>query len=415
MTRLIRVLFITLTGLTLLAACDGDSSGEAAAVPTATLQPLVTLTPRPTATPLITRTPLPTFTPIPSDTLTPSITPIPPTPTPTPAITGIVGGSQRINFRAGPGRTEDVIGALTPGTGLLILGQNFDGTWFNVRLEDGTEGWVSAGLIFVEATRTPVPTATPTIDETALALGTPLPTALIGGGTVTPTPPRAAVTATPVDDSVAAASTDSGPATPTESFLPVINVDAINMTATALAGGVVPISPPAPQQPLTPAATGQSPNVNPTPRVSPTSPPAPVSGQATVQENRLVFAMCDNPALGGDTPPTDLAAGSSIIVWWSWIVADPRYMPEHEENVIYEVTLNGEALPNWRGYGGEIRQTGSSWAKSWFVPAGVLEEPGTYRISYRATWRQQINDGFDLFGPGTRNPVEEGSCTFTVR
>jgi hypothetical protein len=125
--------------------------------------------------------------------------------------------------------------------------------------------------------------------------------------------------------------------------------------------------------------------------------------------------MCDNPALGGDPPPDDLAVGSSIIIWWSWIVADPDLIPQHEANVSYQVTLNDEQVTGWRSYGGEVRQVGSSYVKSWYVPAGTLDEPGTYRINYRATWSQQISDGFELFGPGTRNPVEEGSCTFTVR
>jgi hypothetical protein len=52
--------------------------------------------------------------------------------------------------------------------------------------------------------------------------------------------------------------------------------------------------------------------------------------------------------------------------------------------------------------------------KSWYVPAGELTEPGTYRIEYRASWSQQISDGYELFGPGTNNLIEEGSCTFTV-
>lgn len=421
MKHLKRPLALMLVSLLVLAACNATGGEESASIPTATLEPLVTLTPRPTATPVVTRTPLPTFTPIPTDTLTPSETPIPPSPTATPAINGIVSGQQRINFRDGPGRTFEVIGGITPGTGLLVLGQNGDGTWLNVRLDDGTEGWVSTGLIRIASTSTPVPTATPTVDRTALALGTPLPTALIGGGTVTPTPPRAAVSATPVgtrpgDDEVLFSGDDE----PTEPFLPIINVTAINETATALAGGIVEISPPPPrtQSPLTPAATGQSPNVNPTaePEISPTvpSPPAP-EGDAVVQENREIFAMCDNPALGGGSAPTDLKVGSSVIVWWSWIVADPSYIPQHEQNVVYEVALNGEVLSDWRNFGSSVRETGSSYVKSWAVPAGTLDEPGTYRVTYRATWRQTIEDGYERFGPGTPNPVEEGSCTFTVR
>lgn len=400
-----------------LAACTGDDGEEVAAVPTVTLQPLVTLTPRLTATPVITRTPLPTFTPIPSETLTPSVTPVPPTPTATPPITGIVGGPRRINLRAGPGTTHDTIGGLTPGTGILILGQNEDGTWLNILLDDGTEGWVSAGLIYIEPTATPFPTMTPTTDLTAVALGTTFPTAVFGGGTITPTPPRSVVSPTPADGtSAAVVATPVGSATATQPFLPVINVGAINQTATALAGGISEIEPPAP---LTPAATGQSPN-RPQPGITPQASstlitPPPASGNATVQEDRPVFALCDNPALGGEPAPTDLAAGSSIVIYWGWIVADPSYIPQHEAAVSYEIAINGTPVSaNWRQFGSPVRQTGSSHAKFWYLPAGTLEA-GTYRITYRATWSEQISDGYELFGPGTNNFVEEGSCTFTVR
>ena len=411
-----RLTLFTLIGLLTLAACSGDKKEEVAAVPTVTLQPLVTLTPRLTATPVITRTPLPTFTPIPSETLTPSITPVPPSPTATPPITGIVGGQNRINLRAGPSRESEAIGALTPGTGILILGRNDDNTWLNILLDDGTEGWVSAGLIYIEPTSTPFPTMTPTTDLTSIALGTTFPTSVFGGGTITPTPPRSVVTPTP-PDGTSAAVVSTPNTTPTESFLPVINVGAINQTATALAGGISEISPPAP---LTPAATGQSPNHPPTtiPTQAANSTlvtPPPASGSATVQEDRPIFALCDNTALGGETAPTDLAAGSSIIIYWGWIVSDPSFMQQHIDVVSYEIAINDTPLQvNWRQFGSPIRQVGNSYAKFWYIPGGTLEA-GTYRITYRASWSEQISDGYDLFGPGTNNFVEEGSCTFTVR
>ncbi|MBK8031382.1 MAG: SH3 domain-containing protein [Chloroflexi bacterium] len=165
-------------------------------LPTATLAPIVSMTPRFTATPMPSRTPLP------SATFTESPTTIPPTPsetfTPsaTPPIMGSVQSVNSINLRTGPDVTFSAITALRPGTRLEVLGTNLEGDWFNVRLEDGTEGWVSAVLVRIQETPTPFPTLTPSPNLTSLFLGTPLPTALFGGGTVTPTPPRSVVTAT---------------------------------------------------------------------------------------------------------------------------------------------------------------------------------------------------------------------------
>jgi hypothetical protein len=67
-----------------------------------------------------------------------------------PSITGVVQSSQSINVRSGPGTNFQSIKSLLPGTSVEVLGQNADGTWRNIRLSDGTEGWVSASLLNVE-------------------------------------------------------------------------------------------------------------------------------------------------------------------------------------------------------------------------------------------------------------------------
>ena len=196
-----------------LAGCGGGGQ-TVAQVATATLAPIVSMTPRFTATPIPTRTPLPTAT------FTPTLTLIPPTPsntfTPTvpPPILGIIASLQTVNVRQGPGVNFPALQALPPGSGVEVLGQNADGTWINIRMEDGEEGWVSSTLLSIQATATPLPTLTPTPDLTALALGTPLPTAILGGGTITPTPPRSVVTPTPATGDAASATPTGTPAAP---------------------------------------------------------------------------------------------------------------------------------------------------------------------------------------------------------
>jgi hypothetical protein len=422
-----RLSAIVFTGLLVMTACNGGSS-ETTTVPTSTLAPLVSLTPRTTATPFITRTPPPTFTPIPSETPIPPTDTLTPSPTITPPVIGIVGGAQRINVREGPGTNYETIDTLVPGTGIEVVYQNPEGTWLNIKMEDGTQGWVSAGLIYIEATSTPFPSMTPSPDLTALALGTPLPTALIGGGSITPTPPRSAVTATP--PGTPATPTRTGSPAPTDSFLPVIDIDAINMTATALAGGeTVPISPPAP------LATGTIASVPPTADatlpldVTPTLIPLNVSpgatevaatpvvptpsGAATVQQGVDILAMCNDSAFRSP-PPTDLAAGSTVDIFWGWFVTDPEYMDDHLAAVSYEVRINDQLLPNWRRTSSDLIQEGDWYVKYWYVRTAPLEA-GNYHVTYRATWSEQITDGVSNFGPGTRNLVEEGSCDFVVR
>lgn len=404
-----KYLLLLLTGL--LAACSGGGVEINAVPATATLAPIVSMTPRFTATPVPTRTPLPTFT------FTPSITPIPPTPsdTPTPTevppIIGIIASINTVNVREGPGTAFSAFEAVRPGSRVVVLGQNAEGNWLNIQLEDGREGWVSTTLVRLQETPTPLPTLTPSPDLTALALGTPLPTAILGGGTVTPTPPRSVVSPTPVTPTEPGQLTVTAGASPT-SFLPIINVDSINATATALVGGIVaPTSTTASLSIATAAGTQPTLDI-----VATATLLAGVGGQGSVsaQQGVDVLAYCNNTTLGSP-PPTNLAAGSTIDIWWSWFAKTEAQIQDHITSAIYEVAIDGVALSNWREYRTTIRQEADgNYYVYWYVPAGPLIS-GQHEITYRVTWREAISDGYASFGPGTSNPVETGSCTFLVR
>jgi hypothetical protein len=389
-----------------VAACRNDGGIQVIeGIATDTLAPIVSMTPRFTATPVPSRTPLPTFTLTPSNTPlspTPSNTP---TPTATPPITGIVASLQTVNVRQGPGTEFDSIIALTPGTGVMILGQNEDGRWLNIRLDDGREGWISAALLRVNPTPTLIPTATPSPDLTALALGTPLPTAVLGGGTVTPTPPLSVVTPSPVGATLAAPAVTTTSGSPP---LPVIDVTAINLTATSLA---LPTATPT----FTPLpAISATPSV---PFIGVTFTPAPGSGgegSTNQQQGVDVLAYCDNRNFGRPAP-TNLLAGATIDIFWGWYASTRELIQQHVDNVIYDVRIDGVALDNWRQYASSIRVEGDgNYHIYWYVPYGPLAA-GEHKITYTVSWAQQITDGYDFFGPGTNRASESGTCTFTVR
>lgn len=56
----------------------------------------------------------------------------------------IVAG-ERVNFRAGPSTTSDIVDVLQPGTELKFIGQQQQTsgvTWMRFQLKDGSNGWV---------------------------------------------------------------------------------------------------------------------------------------------------------------------------------------------------------------------------------------------------------------------------------
>jgi len=126
-----------------------------------------------------------------------------------------------------------------------------------------------------------------------------------------------------------------------------------------------------------------------------------------------VLAYCDARALGSPAP-TNLRTGAGIDVFWGWYAQTPELLQQHIDNAIYEVSVNGVALTDWRQFRSSVRQQndGNYWVY-WYVPFGPLAA-GPYTVTFRLTWTQQISDGYDVFGPGTGNLEERGTCTFSV-
>ncbi len=394
----------------LMAACTPSAPSEqSAGVATDTLAPLVTFTPRFTATAVPSRTPLPTFT------LTPSDTPISPTPSDTPTAsatpvqTGIIASLETVNVREGPSVGASAIVALKPGTGVQVLATSPDAKWFNIRMEDGREGWIAASLVRLNPMPTEFPTATLSPNLTALAQGTQLPTAVLGGGTITPTPPRSVTTPTEVGNVSPSNTHVASAADGTLPPLPVIDVNAINLTATALALPTITPS-------FTPigadTATPSIPFVGVT--FTPSAGGVGGEGNTGSQSGVDILAYCDNKSFGRPAP-TNLVTGATIDVFWSWFVKDRDLIQQHLDNVIYDVKVDGKPLENWREYATSIRKgNDSNYYIFWYVPTGPLAA-GQHSITYNVSWKAQITDGFDVFGPGTNKPSESGSCTFTVK
>ena len=431
-------LLLICVSLLVLAACDTQPQSVAEAEPTATLLPIVSRTPRFTATPQATRTPLPTFTFTPTDTSVPPTPTLSPTPTLTPTIVGIVQGTRRINVRSGPGVGNAIVDTVSPGTGVQITGANPEGDWLQVVLEDGQSGWISQSLLFIAPTTTPFPTPTPSPDLTALFLGTPLPTAFLGGGTVTPTPPNAVTTGTA---SVAGAADDSdgdgddGDAGGSLAFIPTVDLQAINATATALVAGAA-TSTPRPQSsstrpPTIDASATTAREIVLTPVDTETfatfAPPTATSssadtgntgntGAAQVLEPGTdgadVFAFCDNRAYS-IAPPDALSAGSTIDIYWAWFASTQAQVGQHVDAAVHDLRINGQQITDLEPYRGPVAQELGDFVTYWFVPYGPLPA-GDYTITYRVSWERQITDGYNFFGPDTSIPFEEESCTFTV-
>lgn len=104
-----------------------------------------------------------------------------PTPVPTSGGTLRTGSvtSQTLNMRSAASTTASSIGTLSKGTAVTVLSTT--GAWMQVRLSNGTTGYVAAQYIAITGTTTNPPAATPTPAPTA----TPAPGGSTKTGTVT--------------------------------------------------------------------------------------------------------------------------------------------------------------------------------------------------------------------------------------
>lgn len=137
-------------------ANDAIAPLEAAPTEDATSTTEPTLTPvatdAPTGTPVPTDAPTATASPTPPPTSTPAPSPTPTVPS-TLEVFGVVTSTQAVNVRIGPGTGFAPIAALQPGDRVQVIGENDDGSWYEIAFTvDGQRrtGWIAAFLLTLE-------------------------------------------------------------------------------------------------------------------------------------------------------------------------------------------------------------------------------------------------------------------------
>ena len=398
----IRLLPLTVLLALALAGCNISDLGAPAA--TATVPPLPTSTSVPSATatdspvPTVTETSAPTQTPSATYTLSPTFTPTyTSAPTATPTTFAVVRSQRRVNVRGGPGTDHDILDSVASGAAVQVLAESEDSNWYRVQLDSGREGWISAALLRVAVPPTSAPQS---VTITSVASSTPT-----ARSTDESAEPIGA--ATTVDEAQAIAEAERQD-NQLVINVPIVDLESINQTATALVGAAAGRTPPAqaedrvPTEDQPPPATADAASIE----VPTREPAAPRSGVD-------VFAFCNN-ATYRIPAPANLTAGSTIEVFWAWFASTENYLRQHISNATHELRINGTQIANVDQFRSAPTKRGNDHVVYWYVPYGPLEA-GSYRITYRVTWRSAISDGYKAYGPGTGTEFEEESCSFVVR
>jgi uncharacterized protein YraI len=166
-----RIFSLLILSILVLAGCNLQST--LANTPTSTPiqadqgQPLV-ITPTPTNSPILV-TPTYTTAPLPTNTPTISLTP-------TSATAMVTPKTEAVNCRFGPGTSYLSVGGLKVGATVPILGQNGDGTWWQIQNPNNIleNCWIAASATTTSGNMASVPVApTPQPFVTKVTVNTP--------------------------------------------------------------------------------------------------------------------------------------------------------------------------------------------------------------------------------------------------
>ncbi|MAS36637.1 MAG: hypothetical protein CL610_21715 [Anaerolineaceae bacterium] len=122
-----------------------------------------------------------------------------------------------------------------------------------------------------------------------------------------------------------------------------------------------------------------------------------------------IFAECDQYRERAE--PGKLYNTDNIRIFWSWFARTEEQVQDHIDNAIYNVTFQTAPLQNVQI--SPIEKIGTNYWVFYTAPVGNLS-PGKYGVNFKLTWAQQIDDGYEKYGPGTLNDRVNSTCTFEI-
>jgi hypothetical protein len=117
--------------------------------------------------------------------------------------------------------------------------------------------------------------------------------------------------------------------------------------------------------------------------------------------------------LNGKPAETKVAQGTTIVVIWGWVTATQEQMQAYIDQSQIVVTLDGQPITDPRQEKVQTTDAGK-FTVVWGANVGILA-PGTHTITYAASWKVQITNGVDTFGPGGKFETQADTCQLTIQ
>lgn len=127
----------------------------------------------------------------------------------------------------------------------------------------------------------------------------------------------------------------------------------------------------------------------------------------------VVAACSDLGVLPSSAPPL---GGQTISAVWSWYASTEAQVRDYLDAAVFVLTLDGAVVRPWI-FVSRIAPddaNGGDPTVYLYAPLGALPS-GPHWTSIDITWTRAIDDGYAQFGPGTANPNDGGTCSFTAQ
>jgi hypothetical protein len=122
-----------------------------------------------------------------------------------------------------------------------------------------------------------------------------------------------------------------------------------------------------------------------------------------------VNATC---TLSGKPAETRAAQGSNVILFWGFIAQTQEQVQAYIDNAVFTLAFDGQPVTDFRQERLDALDDGR-FSVMWVANVGV-PAAGSHSVSYAVSWKAQVTNGVDTFGPGGKFETQTDACTVVI-
>ena len=116
----------------------------------------------------------------------------------------------------------------------------------------------------------------------------------------------------------------------------------------------------------------------------------------------------------GREQETVVPGDQRVQVWWGWSASTKAQVQDHIDSSMTIVTLDGQEITGIIDEDIKFSEGKNHYYVLWKADVGILS-PGVHPLTILISWKKQIFDGIDRYGPGSDNETASDECFLVVK